>query len=211
MPTIGRAIPAPLRREGPDKLTGKARYTDDYVFPGAWYGATIRSTVPHARLLGLELDPAFDWSRVVVMTAADIPGENVVASINDDMPALAADTIRHHAEPVALLAAPDKETLREARKRIEMRGASLSSRSSIHSDPTQQFAAYEVNRGNVEAAFASATLVVQGEYRVGHQEQLYIENQAMIAEPRPDGGDHHHRLDAVPLLRAQALKRALDG
>jgi CO/xanthine dehydrogenase Mo-binding subunit len=208
VPTIGRAFPTPLRREGPDKLTGKARYTDDYVFPGAWYGATIRSTVPHARLLGLELDPAFDWSRVVVMTAADIPGENVVASINDDMPALATDTIRHHAEPVALLAAPDKETLREARKRIEIRSEPLEP----VFDPLeseQQFAAYEVNRGNVEEAFESATLVVQGEYRVGHQEQLYIENQAMIAEPRPDGGITITGSMQCPYYVHEALKRAL--
>ncbi len=69
-PTLGRARPAPLRREGPDKLTGKARYTDDLVFPGAWYGATIRSTEAHARLLGIELDPDFEWSGVVVITAA---------------------------------------------------------------------------------------------------------------------------------------------
>ena len=41
----GRAVPAsPLRREGPAKLTGTALYTDDIVVPGAWYGATIRST-----------------------------------------------------------------------------------------------------------------------------------------------------------------------
>ena len=81
LPTLGRASPAPLRREGPDKLTGAALYTDDLVYPGAWYGATIRSTEPHARLLGIELDPGFDWSKVVVLTAEDIPGENIVSSI----------------------------------------------------------------------------------------------------------------------------------
>ncbi|MDQ3474935.1 MAG: hypothetical protein M3492_00945, partial [Actinomycetota bacterium] len=46
---LGRAA-SPRRREGPEKLTGLARYTDDLVFPGAWYGATIRSTEAHARL-----------------------------------------------------------------------------------------------------------------------------------------------------------------
>ncbi|MEA2026705.1 MAG: hypothetical protein U9O18_08435, partial [Chloroflexota bacterium] len=65
-PTVGIATPAPLRREGPAKLTGEAQYTDDLVFPGAWYGATIRSTDAHARFLGLEQDPDFDWSKVVV-------------------------------------------------------------------------------------------------------------------------------------------------
>ncbi len=207
-PVIGRAIPAPLRREGPDKLTGKARYADDYVFPGAWYGATIRSTEPHARLLGLELDPGFDWSKVVVMTAADIPGENVVASIRPDMPALATETIRHHAEPVALLAAPDKETLREARRRIGIRTEPLTP----VFDPLeseQEFASYEIDRGDVEAALEQAALIVQGEYRVGHQEQLYIENQAMIAEPRPDGGVTIIGSMQCPYYVHDALKRTL--
>ena len=43
---------APLRREGPAKLTGAAKYADDLVFPGAWFGATIRSTDAHARFIG---------------------------------------------------------------------------------------------------------------------------------------------------------------
>jgi CO/xanthine dehydrogenase Mo-binding subunit len=208
VPTLGRARPAPLRREGPDKLTGAARYTDDLVFPGAWYGATIRSTDAHARLLGIDRDPSFDWSRVVVMTAADIPGENIVSSIKSDMPALAAEVIRHHAEPVALVAAPDKTTLREARRRITLRTEPLPP----VFDPLlseQQFAAYQIGRGDVDAALAGASLVIEGEYRVGHQEQLYIENQAMIAEPRPDGGITITGSMQCPYYVHDALKRAL--
>ena len=109
IPTPGRARPAlPLRREGPAKLTGTAFYADDLVFPGAWYGATIRSTEPHARLLGIDLDDAFDWKRVVVVTADDIPGDNIVSLIDTDQPVLVpvGGEIRHQAEPVALIAAP---------------------------------------------------------------------------------------------------------
>src|SRR6202162_5250044 len=88
-PTPGRiATRSPLRREGPEKLTGLAKYADDLVFPGAWFGATIRSTEPHARLLAIDLDEAFDWSRAAVVTAADIPGDNVVSLIRDDQPIL---------------------------------------------------------------------------------------------------------------------------
>src|ERR1044071_2991839 len=88
-PTRGRARSAlPRRREGPEKLTGLAKYADDLVFPGAWYGATVRSTEPHAKLLGIDLDPGFDWSKVVVVTADDIPGPNVVSLIHDDQPIL---------------------------------------------------------------------------------------------------------------------------
>ena len=205
---VGRARGAPLRREGPAKLTGAAKYTDDLVFPGAWFGLTIRSSQAHARIIGVDLDPAFDWSRVVVLTARDIPGENIVSSIKDDQPALADTLIRHHAEPVALLAAPDRATLREARRRISLRIEALPG----VFDPLlseQQFAAYEVARGDVDTALASADLVVDGEYRVGHQEQLYIENNAMIAVPRPDGGITIHGSMQCPYYIHTALKRAL--
>ena len=205
---VGRVVPAPLRREGPEKLTGTAKYTDDLVFPGAWYGATIRSTEPHARLLGFDLDPGFDWSKVVVLTAKDIPGQNVVSLIADDQPALADGEIRHHAEPIAVIAAPDKATLREARKRIKTRTEPLPP----VFDPLaskQVFAHYEVARGDDGAAMAGADFVIEGTYRTGHQEQLYIENQAMIAVPRPDGGIEIHGSMQCPYYVHNALKRAL--
>ncbi|HVM30369.1 MAG TPA: xanthine dehydrogenase family protein molybdopterin-binding subunit [Candidatus Limnocylindrales bacterium] len=205
---VGAARAYPLRREGPAKLTGEALYTDDLVFPGAWYGHTVRSTEPHARLFGIERDPGFDWSRVIVLTAADIPGENVVSLISDDQPILAAEEIRHQAEPVALLAAPDRETLREAKSRIRLRTEPLPA----VFDPllaTQEFAHFNLAKGDIDAGFAEAALVIEGEYRVGHQEQLYIENNAMIAVPRPDGGITIHGSMQCPYYVHKALKRAL--
>ncbi len=188
--SLGRArAAAPLRREGPAKLTGAAKYADDLVVPGAWYGATIRSTDAHARFVKLDLDPAFDWSSVVVVSAADIPGENIVSSIKADQPILVplGGEIMHHAEPLALLAAPDRATLRAARRAVKVLAAPLEPVFDPR-DSDHVFAAYEIAAGDPEAAFAAADLVFEGEYRVGHQEQLYIENNAMIAVPGEDGG-----------------------
>jgi CO/xanthine dehydrogenase Mo-binding subunit len=206
----GRVRAAPLRREGPAKLTGEAKYADDLVFPGAWFGATIRSSEPRARLLGLDLDEAFDWSRVVVVTAADIPGDNVVSLISDDQPVLVqvGGEIRHHAEPLALVAAPDRATLRAARRAIAPRTEKLEPvldpEASAH-----VFAHYAIDVGDPDAAFAAADLVVEGTYRVGHQEQLYIENQAMIAVPTEDGGVTVTGSLQCPYYVHKALKRAL--
>jgi CO/xanthine dehydrogenase Mo-binding subunit len=211
-PAPGRARPAgPLRREGPEKLTGEAKYADDLVFPGAWFGATIRSTEPHARLLDIELDEAFDWKRVVVVTADDIPGENVVSLIDSDQPVLVpvGGQIRHQAEPCALIAAPDRATLREARRHVQLRTERL------HAvfDPLkseQEFAHYTIESGDAASAMATAAVVIEGTYRVGHQEQLYIENQAMIAVPREDGGVTIHGSLQCPYYIHKAMKRALD-
>jgi len=206
----GRASGFPLRREGPAKLTGAAKYTDDLVFPGAWYGITIRSTEARAKLLAIEPDPDVDWSKVVLATAADIPGDNVVSLIKDDQPVLVpvGGEIRHHAEPVALLAAPDRETLRQLKGRIKLVTEALPP----VFDPEQSdhvFAHYEVSQGDIAAGFAAADLILEGEYRVGHQEQLYIENQAMIAVPGEDGGIVIHGSMQCPYYIHKALKRAL--
>jgi CO/xanthine dehydrogenase Mo-binding subunit len=208
----GRARPAtPLRREGRAKLTGTALYTDDIVVPGAWYGATIRSTDAHATFDALDLDPSFDWSKVAVVTAADIPGENVVSSIKSDQPILVplGGEIQHHAEPLALLAAPDKATLREARLRAQPRTTKLPGVfDPLESDHT--FAQYTIEAGDdIEAALAGADVVLEGEYRVGHQEQLYIENNAMIAVPTDGGGVTVTGSLQCPYYLHAALKRGL--
>jgi CO/xanthine dehydrogenase Mo-binding subunit len=206
----GRASGFPLRREGPAKLTGAAKYTDDIVFPGAWYGITIRSTEARAKLVAIEPDPDVDWSKVVLATAADIPGDNVVSLIKDDQPLLVpvGGEIRHHAEPVALLAAPDRETLRQLKGRIRLVTEALPP----VFDPEQSdhvFAHYDVSRGDLHAGFQAADVILEGEYRVGHQEQLYIENQAMIAVPGEDGGIVIHGSLQCPYNVHKALKRAL--
>jgi len=211
----GRARVAPLRREGREKLTGEAKYADDLVFPGAWYGATIRSAEPRARLLaierdGIDGDATFDWSKVVLVTADDIPGDNVVSLISDDQPVLVpvGAEIRHQAEPVALLAAPDRATLREARRRIRLRTEPLEPVfDPLASD--EVFAHFELTKGDPAAGFAEADVVLEGTYRVGHQEQLYIENQAMIAVPREDGGVTVHGSLQCPYYVHKAMKRAL--
>jgi CO/xanthine dehydrogenase Mo-binding subunit len=210
--TPGRIDPrTPPRREGPDKLTGVARYTDDLVFPGAWYGATVRSTEPHARLLAIDLDDGFDWNRAVVVTAADIPGANVVSLMADDQPVLVAigGEIQHQSEPICLIAAPDEATLREAKRHVSVRTERLPAVfDPLESD--HQFAEYLITRGDLAAGFAEADLVIEGTYRVGHQEQLYIEGQAMIAVPREDGGVTVHGSCQCPYYIHKAMKRALD-
>jgi CO/xanthine dehydrogenase Mo-binding subunit len=201
---------APLRREGPAKLTGEAKYADDLVFPGAWFGATIRSTDAHARFDGFDLDPAVDWSKIAVVTADDIPGANIVSLISDDQPVLVAvgGEIQHYAEPLVLLAAADRETLRRARRGVSIRTTALAPAfDPLASDHV--FAHYEIASGDLDAGFAEADIILEGEYRVGHQEQLYIENNAMIAVPREDGGVAVHGSLQCPYYIHKALKRAL--
>src|SRR6185312_14368434 len=118
--TVGHNV---ARAEGVEKVTGAARYIDDLTFDGMLYGATVRSTIPAGRIVSVERDAAFDWSGFTFVDHRDIaaPGKNVVAMIVDDQPLLAADSVRHQAEPIALLAHADRARLREAMAHVHIK------------------------------------------------------------------------------------------
>jgi len=204
---VGRSVP---RREGADKVTGRARYTDDITVPGAWYGRTIRSTIARGAIRSITLDPAFDWSRVVVVTADDIPGDNVVQLIRDDQPVLApkGGEIRHKEEPILLLAAPDRATLEEAASHIHIEYELATPVSDIGS-ATLVFSTVDIAKGDVTSAQREADIVVEREFRVGLQEQLYIEPQGAIAFPEADGTIRVIGSLQCPYYVHRALKRAL--
>jgi len=186
-PQIGRAVP---RKEGRSKVTGQALYLDDVRADGMLYGATVRSPVSRGRIRSIEFDPSIEWGKFTVVTAKDIPGRNVVALIVDDQPYLAADAVNHAEEPVVLLAHPDPAKLEDARQKVTIVVDPLPAVSSIDDALSGRevvwgtdnlFKSYTVARGDVEAAFAGAPIVVEGEYETGSQEQLYIEPNGMLA------------------------------
>ena len=199
---------SPPRKDGWDKVTGRARYLDDLTFPGQLWGRTVRSQVAHGRIRSIKFDPDFDWTGIVRVTAADIPGDNVVQLIEDDQPMLAADVVRHREEPIALLACDDRERLEEAllnvRVDIEELPPVLDPLVSTH-----VFKSYRIESGDIGAAFARADRVVEGRYTVGHQEQMYIEPNAICAVPRDDGGVTIHGSMQCPFYIHRALPRLL--
>jgi CO/xanthine dehydrogenase Mo-binding subunit len=205
--SVGRSVP---RREGVDKVTGRARYTDDIAVPGAWYGRTIRSTIARGAIRSITLDPAFDWSRVVVVTADDIPGDNVVQLIRDDQPVLVprGGEIRHKEEPILLLAAADRATVEEAASQIRIEYELATPVSDIGS-ATLVFSTVDITKGDVASAQREADVVVEREFRVGLQEQLYIEPQGAIAFPEADGAIRVIGSLQCPYYVHRALKRAL--
>src|SRR5262245_59067588 len=115
--SVGTSIP---KLEAFEKVTGAALYLDDLRIPGTLHGRTVRSTVARGRIRKVTLDPAFDWTGVTVADHKDIPGENVVALIEDDQPLLAAHEIRHAEEPILLLAHESAERVEKALRAVKI-------------------------------------------------------------------------------------------
>ena len=186
-PAIGRSIP---RRDGRAKVTGQARYIDDLTLPGMLHGITVRSSVPRGTIQQVDFLDGVPWDDIVVVTADDIPGRNVVLLITDDQPYLADGHVSHAEEPVVLLAHPDRELLEEARRlvRIEIEPEphvftivdALQGNQVIWRDDNI-FKRYLVSRGDVDAAWVDASTIVEGVYETHAQEQLYIEPNGMMA------------------------------
>ncbi len=214
---IGQDI---IRADGPAKVTGAALYVDDVRPEGCLYGATVRSPIARGVLQDLRRDPDFDWTDVTVCTAADIPGENVVALMTDDQPVLADREIRHVAEPVALVVAPTRDKALAAAQHLEvvctplealfdMETAEHHSEIKIFGDDNV-FSRIVLEHGDgADALGAVGGQIIEGEYRVGLQEQLYIETQGMIAIPREDGGLTLFGSMQCPYYIVKALKRVL--
>ncbi len=108
---VGNSVP---RKEGVDKLLGRARYVDDIEREGMWHGATVRSSIPRGLIQSVTFDRRIDWTEFAVVTAEDIPGQNRIQLIVADQPCLADGQVNHCDEAIVLLAHPDKHKLREA-------------------------------------------------------------------------------------------------
>ncbi len=178
------------RIEGIAKLTGAERYVDDLPAEGALWGMTVRSPAPRGRIREVRFDPSVDWSRFVVVDHRDVPGANEVLLIEPDQPVLAADRVRHVHEPVVLLAHPSRDAVRQAARAVEvvvgpeepyLDFALPPHPAQIQRGDDNVMKRIEVRKGDVEAALARAARIVEGEYRTGAQEHVYIETQGMLA------------------------------
>ena len=187
MSVIGKSV---LRKEGVSKVTGKELYIDDITFPGMLHGVTVRSSIPRGTITSIEFDPAIDWSEFTIVTAADVPGRNLVALIVDDQPCLADGEIRHSEEPVVLLAHPDKHQAERARRHVKIVAQPLPGVFSLDDSISCKqviwgednvLKSYLLDKGDVDAVLRGPHLMVEGEYETGAQEQLYIEPNGMIA------------------------------
>src|SRR5687768_6882090 len=174
MSAVGQNV---KRKDGIGKATGQTKYADDLTFPGMIYGKTIRSTIPAGRITKTKHDLGSDFT---VADYNDIPGRNLVALIVDDQPCLVERDVRHVAEPIVLVAHEDRDKLIDADVTIEYE------QSAPIFDPTQSPQVLKellIEKGNLEKGFANADVIVEGTYRTGHQEHIYIETNGVIAVP----------------------------
>src|SRR5579863_7661840 len=117
--TIGDYVPLV---DGPEKVSGRAKFTADFAVPGMLAGRIFRSPYSHAEILDVDISEAAKLPGVkAIVTGADCDkGFGVLPIARTEYP-LARDKVRYCGEPVAAVAAIDDSTAREAIQRIKMK------------------------------------------------------------------------------------------
>lgn len=179
---------SPLRPDGVAKLTGDFEFAQDLWAEGALWGATVRSPHAHARILSIDVAPALAIGGVhAVLTAEDVRGRPTFGLEHPDQPVLASDEVNYWGEPVAVVAAEDHETAKRAAAAVAVEYEVLDALTDpLKADTADEvFRRVRIRRGDQEA---SGSVVVEGYYEVGMQDQAPLGTEAGLAIPDGQGG-----------------------
>ncbi|MEU7279805.1 molybdopterin cofactor-binding domain-containing protein [Streptomyces sp. NPDC045431] len=200
-----------LRPDGTLKVTGEFAYSSDMWHEDMLWGQILRSTVAHAEIVSIDTSEALAQAGVyAVMTYDDLPAPMKYYGMEfQDTPVLAHGKVRHHGEPVALVAADHPETARRAAAKIKIEyrelplvtdeaSATAPDAVLVHENRTDHHAGHvphpnivhrqPIIRGNVEEARKRADVIVEGEYTFGMQDQAFLGPESGLAVPAEDGG-----------------------
>jgi len=187
------SVGEPVRHESAHlHVSGEAPYTDDILEArGTLHGAFGLSQRAHARIKAMDLAAVRAAPGVVaVITAADIPGVNDVGPILHDDPILAAGEIQYLGQPIFLVAAETVDQARRAARLATVEYEELPAILTIEDALARQsfvLPTMTLERGDWRAALAGAPHRLSARFRIGGQEQFYLEGQVAYAVPKEDG------------------------
>ena len=195
-------IGTPRRRvDARAKVTGQTRFADDLALPRMLHCKLVRSTVPHARIVRIDVSKALAHPGVyLVLTGRDFPIPYGILPVSQDEHALATDRVRFVGDPVAAVIARDELTAFEALDLVEIDYAPLDPIASpedglaqdaptIHQygDRGNVHKVVSLGFGDIEKAFRNADHVFEDTFFYQGSTHLPIEQHAALAARDPDG------------------------
>ncbi len=204
-----RVVNKPLaRHDAAEKIAGSTLYAGDLAFAGMLHARVVRSQVPSARISRRDATAARQVPGVVMVALGedvphnevrvDVPGQTVaVGALKASMQVLATDRVRFHGEPIALVVAGTEDAAAEACGLVEVEFETLpvvadaaealrEGAPKVHEEGNL-LAEWNIDRGDVDAAFASAAVVVEGTYETQFVDHAYLEPEAGVGWMDDDG------------------------
>ena len=215
---VGHPLPRPDARA---KATGEAVFAADLYFEGMLYGKVLRSRYPHARVLRVDTSQAKALPGVIaVLTAADVPGARNHGLLRNDWPVLAYDKVRYVGDAVALVAAETEEIAEAGLELIEVdyeplpvvtsAEAALAKDAPLIHEEGNVLKHLTFHRGDVEAAFAQADIVIENEYRTPAGDHSFLEPEASVATLDDQGNVTVYVGSQIPFDDQRQIAASLD-
>ena len=215
------------------KVTGTALYTYDWEVPGTLCAKLATSTVPHAKIVGINLARAKEVPGVVaILTGKDMPFR--VGMYAGDRDLLAVEKVRWAGHPVALVVAETLEAAERASELVDVEYESLPAvfdplkameqeAPLIHEGMEEYKHApvfypvpgtnianrFRLIHGDVERGFEQADELVEEEFRVSHVSHAYLETQSVVAQAFRDGTYEIWTSAQSPFVVRQIVSEAL--
>jgi CO/xanthine dehydrogenase Mo-binding subunit/aerobic-type carbon monoxide dehydrogenase small subunit (CoxS/CutS family) len=182
------------RHDGWGRVSGATRYAGDITRPDMHHVAFVRSPHFHAQILSLDPAPALALPGVVkVLTAADVPGENIgLGGYSQDEHLLApvGGKVRMLGDPIALVIGRTPEAAAAGAEAVrvefavlphtfDVAGATAPDAIRIHED--NLLATAEAHTGDAAAALAGSDVVVSATYRTTFQAHMAMERESAVA------------------------------
>ncbi len=191
---VGKPV---IRQDGWEKVTGQAKFADDYNFPNQLFGVMVRVPVAHARINRIDYSAVRDHPAVLaICDANDVPAAKKVGPIRQDQPIFSYDKIVTPGDVVAMLLGENEDDLLKLRDKVKVDVEPLP----VLTDPRQALQPdaplihpqykdnlivhYPLRKGDVEKGFAESDEIIEQTYTTPHIEHAYIEPEAVIAIPR---------------------------
>ncbi len=187
------------RIDAHEKVTGKARYTDDLVFHNMLHAAPLHSSHPSARIKAVRTEKALAYPGVAAtITARDVPGSNLVGGIIADQQVMAKDRVRYMGDVIAMVAAESADAAREATSLIEVDYELLKPIFSpeealrpdaprMHEGRGNVVTSFKIRKGKTAPALKKSALLVDAKFTTSFVEHAYLEPESCVAVPEPDG------------------------
>lgn len=189
------------RVDAAPKLKGEPVYMTDRPLENPCFGRVLRSRYPHALIRRIDTRKAEALPGVIcVLTYKDVPGLNGFGIVIPDQPVLCKDKVRMMGDAIALVVADTPEIAAHALTLIEvdyeplpvvadpvaalMPGAPL-----VH-DTGNIHLRTVIRRGDVDAAFAKAAVIVDHVYFTPRQAHMFLETEGGVGQMMPDGTLH---------------------
>jgi CO/xanthine dehydrogenase Mo-binding subunit len=189
MRQVGVGVP---RVDALEKVLGEAKFGADLYTKEPLHLKVVRSSKHHAKIISIEIGEALRVEGIEkIFTAKDIPGKNLTGIIIKDQPVLASDRVRYIGDPVALVAAKTIEASEEAVRKVNViyeelpfvnnPEEALKPYAPLIHESGNLLLEFNVIKGDVQAGFKEAEIIIEEIYKTTWVEHAYIEPDAGIS------------------------------